>query len=340
MQGNEPAAVLISGGSGFIGRRLAQQLVQQGMRVSILSRRAAPEPAQAADRSPAGPPADQAPSAAASPDAVRWIQGDLAQPETLPADLFKGVDLFFHCAGELKRPAAMHRLHVDGTAALIGLAAGRLRRWIQLSSVGAYGPPGAQRIDEQSPERPQGCYEQSKTISDQLVATAARAGAFQQVTLRPSIVYGPDMPNRSLYAMIGAIAGGRYFHIGRPGAVANYVHVDDVVAALLRCAERDEASGKTFIVSDHIDREALVAAVAQRLGRKRPCRRLPLPVAKLASSVGGVLPRFPLTHARIQALTTRGWYDSQRIQQTLDYRHGRSVQDGFLQLVDHWKLAS
>lgn len=318
MRRNEPARVLISGGSGFIGRRLSEHLTQQGLQVAVLSRRAAPQ----------------------SPGPIQWIRADLTRPETLPDDLFDGVDRFFHCAGELKRPEAMHRLHVEGTAALIERAYGRLKRWIQLSSVGAYGPPDQRRIDEQSPEQPRGVYEQSKTISDTLVMAAARAGAFQQVTVRPSIVYAPDMPNQSLFAMIAAIARGRYFHIGRPGAVANYVHVDDVVRALIRCANAPEAAGKTFIVSDHVDREALVESIARRLGRRRPCQRLPLTVARLATGLGSWLPRFPLTASRIEALTTRGWYDSRRIQQTLDFHHDRSVEDGFHQLVDHWRRAA
>ena len=65
------------------------------------------------------------------------MRGDLTQ--AVPAEFLAGATVLFHCAGEVRREQAMHALHVDGSRKLAEAAAGRVRRWVQLSSVGAYG---------------------------------------------------------------------------------------------------------------------------------------------------------------------------------------------------------
>src|SRR5688572_24199991 len=112
------AIVAVTGGTGFVGRRLVRELVARGDAVRVLTRDAA--------------------RAAGLPPSVQVCAGDLASG-TVPGAFLEGVEVLFHLAGEIKRPAAMRSLHVDGTRALAAAAAHRIKRWVQLSSVGVYG---------------------------------------------------------------------------------------------------------------------------------------------------------------------------------------------------------
>lgn len=104
----------------------------------------------------------------------------------------------------------MKSLHVDGTARLIEAVQNPSVRWIQISSCGVYGNKLPAQIDACAPCRPVGVYEETKFASELLVRNAADAGQFASTILRPSIVYGAEMNNNSLRALIKAIKHNRF----------------------------------------------------------------------------------------------------------------------------------
>jgi nucleoside-diphosphate-sugar epimerase len=215
---------------------------------------------------------------------------------------------------------------------LIDAARGRVRRWVQLSSVGCYGL--AQRegtVDERSPLAAEGEYETTKTESDALVERAASEGAFACVTLRPSIVFGPGMPNRSLYQLVTMVERGLFFFVGRR-AIATYVYVDDVADALIACATKPAASG-TYVLSDDRPMEAFIAAIAAAVGQRCQPWTVPEWAARGAAGLLGWLPRFPLTPSRVHALSRRVRYSPERIQRELGYEFRVSIEEGLRRFV-------
>lgn len=308
--------VAITGGSGFIGRRLLMRHLALGDEVRVLSRR---KPAHGSQF-----------------ERVCWFEADLGAGGDFH-NFVDDADVLYHCAGEVRDQALMPAVHVDGTRRLVEAASGRIGRWVQLSSTGAYGPRRDGLITEQTELKPQGTYEETKVASDLLVAEASRKGAFQHVILRPSIVYGATMPNRSLYGLISMVDRGLFFFIGRPGASANYVHVDNVVEALMLCGKLPQASGEVYNLSDHRTMEQFVAAIAGLLGCSVPRLRAPeLPVRALAMLFGS-FNRFPLTSSRVDALTGRAIYSSRKIEQELGYRHPLTMEAGLADLVQFWR---
>lgn len=306
--------VAVTGGTGFIGSHLVRRLLAEGCRVRLLSREGS------AQHGAGGP--------------VEVWQGDLLQPDAfMLARFLDGVDTLIHCAGQLRKTEIMQRLHVDGTRALAEAAAGRIRRWVQLSSVGVYGPARDGRIRESAPVRPIGPYETTKQKSDEVVARFAAVHAFQCVMLRPSNVYGADMPNQSLFALIRMIDRGRFFYIGPPGASANYVHVDNVVQALMLCATHPAADRKIYNISQVATMERFVEVIADALGKAAPRLRLPEGVTRAAAALCQRVPGFPLTVSRVDALTSRAAYCTERIETELGYRLAVSIEDGLRQLV-------
>lgn len=308
----------MTGASGFIGRALIERLTASGDRVVALTRG----------------------RAATLPAGIEIRTADLGDPSGIGPAVVQDVRRVFHCAGEIRDTARMRAVHVDGTARLIDAfarAGGPPPHWVQLSSVGAYGPPehaGAPRVvTEQSPEHPAGEYEVTKTASDRLVRDAASAGAMTMSMLRPSAVIGRDMSNASLRGLIALVRRGWFVHIGAPGTIANYVHVDDVVDALVRCGSDPAARGRVFNLSSDCEWTALIDEIAAASGVRPPRLRVPLPVMTAIASVAELTGQRQLTRARVRALAGRTRYLPAAIESALGFRFTRPLPGSIRELV-------
>lgn len=303
----------VTGGTGFIGNALLARLVRarEFSEIRVLSRR----------------PVRSAPSG------TRWYRGDLAAAGSSLGEFLADAAVLFHCAGELRRTETMRELHVGGTRRLIDAAAGRVRRWVQLSSVGAHGRRMREGVvDEKAALGPDGEYERTKVEADELVQRASSGGAFTAVTLRPSIVFGPGMPNKSLAQLVAAVRRGVYVRVGSRPAIANYVYVDDVADALLLCGVSLRAGG-CYILSDDRPLEDFIGAIAAALGRRAPTWRVPEAPLRLLARLAQRVPGSPLTESRIDALTRGVRYSSMRIREELGYAFGVSIEEGLRRFV-------
>lgn len=305
--------VAITGGTGFIGSGLVLRHLAMGDTVRLLSRRS---------RVKLG-----------TTEIPVSHQGDLANENFDSSPFVDGADVLYHCAGEIVNPSHMRLLHVEGTQRLIQAASGRIGKWIQLSSVGAYGPQCDSRVTEVTPLNPVGVYEKTKVDSDTLVSKAIKDNAFQGTILRPSNVFGVNMKNQSIYHMIAMINKGFFFFIGKPGASANYIHVDNVIEGLIRCCEKSEGNGEIYNLSDYCTLETFVSIISESLGKTAPKIRLPESAVALMAKVLEKIPGFPLTSSRVAALVNRAVYPINKIQQDLDYSHLVSIEEGLIQLV-------
>lgn len=309
--------VAITGGTGFIGKRLVLRHLARGDVVRVLSRRQ--------------------PTGSGLPDEVIVYRGDLTNQNIDLLPFVNGVDILYHCAGEIIDQTRMSALHVAGTRRLIEAAAHRIGHWVQLSSVGAYGLQFNGVVTEDTPENPVGVYEITKTESDRFVKQSAEKGAFSYSILRPSNVYGPDMINRSLFQMIAMINKGFFFFIGKPGASANYIYVENVINGLLLCGSMPSAKGQVYNLSDQRTIEEFAAIIANALGKSVPKLRLPETPIRFGTRILGKIPGFPLTESRVDALVNRSVYSTMRIEKDLGYTHVVSMEDGLEHLVRVWK---
>lgn len=140
----------ITGGTGYVGTALVLRHLEKGDSVRILSRRH-------------GFYGNLSPS-------IRWFRGDLLKAS--PADLESfadGVDVLYHCAAEIVNPEEMYGVNVTGAGNLCKAASGRIGRWVQLSSVGVYGPHEAGTITENTPCSPLGCMKKPRPNLMQLL---------------------------------------------------------------------------------------------------------------------------------------------------------------------------
>ena len=302
----------ITGATGFIGSALAQRHLERGDAVRCLSRQRSP-------RCGGG---------------MEIVQGDLAAPDLRLEQFVDGLDVLYHCAGEHAQEQRMRAVNVHGTAALLTAAAGRIGRWVQLSSAGVYGRYREGIVTEETPLTPYGEYETTKAEADRLVIEAVQQGRINSVAvLRPTIVFGAGMPNRSIAQMVSVIERGRFFFIGRRGASANYVHVSNVVDALVLCGASEQAAGRVYNLSDWITVEEFARAIADALGRPQPRLRFPEGPIRMLVDACGRLVALPLTPTRIDALVNRTRYAIDRIRRELDYVPRVSIPAGLAELV-------
>ena len=295
--------IAITGGSGFIGKELAKYYIQQGDRVRLLSR---------------SPPSK-------SINAQHFL-GDLTDQDIDLSDFVKDVDILYHCAGEINNKNLMQEVHVKGTQRLIDAAQGKIARWVQLSSVGAYGACRDGVITENSKEQPFGVYEQTKTESDNIVKNSG----IQYVILRPSNVFGLAMSNQSLFQLIKIVKKNLFFYIGRPGAFVNYVHVNDVVKSLILCGINNNALGNTFIISQTIKIEQMIGSFRYGTKFTRDPFRLPeWLVRKFLNFLNFLNISLPLTISRVDAITGHCRYDTTKLINILGFEFDSSLGEKF-----------
>jgi nucleoside-diphosphate-sugar epimerase len=306
--------VAITGGTGFIGRRLVRRHLELGDSVRVLSR-------------------DLGNSEALKAATVTTYTGDLATG-AIPRGFVDNADVIYHCAAELRDSARMAAANVAGTQHLIEAVKGRIGRWVQLSSAGVYGLVREGVVDEDSAVAPGNLYEETKASADRLVASGSVDGGYGFSILRPSNVFGPNMTNRALYRIASMIRRRLFFYIGPPGASANYIYADNVVDALLLCGSQAAAAGQVFNLNDYCTLEELVDVLAASLNVASPARRLPRAPVELLARISGWIPGNPLTVARVAALTSRARYPISKISNQLGYRHRVTLAAGLTETID------
>jgi nucleoside-diphosphate-sugar epimerase len=314
--------ISVTGASGFIGKILCDELMLQKHEISILTRKDVPPIT-----------------------GVNVVKGDLISDSANLQVFVDGVDVVCHCAGEIKDETLMERVHVGGTKRLLNAVHESIKRhgkpvhWVQLSSVGAYGvvgpgSRGSRIINEQSPEHPFGVYELTKTASDQLVCEfAQQEPLFSFTILRPTVVIGSNMPNQSFHAMARMIKRGLFFRIGRQQTIANYVHVHDVVRALIQCLFYVRARGQVFIISNDCPLDLVVDSLANAMNVPAPKWVVPEGPLRLLVKATSPWIKLPLTTARIDALTRQTHYSSNKINQTLCFSPLTSIPESIPKLV-------
>lgn len=312
---------LVTGGRGFIGRRLVAALQADGGRVRVLTRGA-----------PAGP--DE-------------VQGDLADPASLAAAC-AGIDTVFHCAGHAhafgalsEADAARHRLvNFDGTRVLADVA-GRagVRRLVFLSSVKAMGEPGDACIAEDWPALPTSAYGQAKRAAEEVLREAGVRHGMHVVSLRLAMVYGAG-GRGNLERMAALVRRGVFPPLPETGNRRSMVHVADVVAAMRLVAADVRAAGRSYIVAHpqtHSGRElydALRAACGLAPVRWAAPRGALTAVARLGDGIEALTGRrVPLDSEALDRLLGSACYLPGRIERELGWRARVGLAEGLREML-------
>lgn len=313
--------ILVTGGTGFLGRHLARGLLERGHGVRLMGRNFTGS--SALTRSGAVP-----------------VEADLRDREAVIAAC-RGVEAVFH-VGALSAPWGpardFHDINVGGTASVLaGCREHRVRRVVYVSSPSVVfdGRDHVKlREDAPYPRRFASVYSLTKKLGEDLVNGASRAGHLETVILRPKAMFGPG--DQSLLPRLVEVARRKRLpQIGDGRNLVDLTYVENVVQALVLALDSPAAPGKTYTITngEHVPLWPTVRLVLRRTGLPDDLRPLPLPlalvIARLMEIGGTVRGKEPLlTTYTVGILARTQTYDISAARRDLGYNPSVSVAEG------------
>lgn len=287
--------VLVTGGSGFIGRHVVWALLARGDEVTVADREAATD----------------ADSDAASPvRGVEVVAGDLREPAVLDAAVRPGLEAVVHLAaltsvlGSTQRPAETYDTNVAVTAGLLEAmrerGVGRLA-FASTNAVAGEDPsaPGPRVLDETSALRPLTPYGATKAAAEMLLSGWSQTYGMTAAALRLTNVYGPGMERKDSFVprLLRAARSGEPVRVYGDGEqVRDYVYVEDVARAFVVALDREHSGPLTVGAGRSVSVNTLVELARAATGA-------PIPVEQVAAQ-RGEMPRVQVDVSRARAL---GW---------------------------------
>jgi len=262
IQGEEDEALklAVTGGAGFLGRHVVALGSAAGHTLRVLS------------RSP-----DEAARVVGEAAGLVTERFDLVRPaETLNAWREDPPDVLIHAAAVIEgTPEELNAANVEGMAALIAALAGLPRppRVVLVSSF----------TTEDTPPTP---YSDSKLAAETLL----RDSGLPHVILRPTLIYGPGDRGNAAGVAERMRAGTMWLPAGGRTTIQP-VFVEDVAAACLAAAERDDVLGRTYRLGgpEPVSVRAFREALRDASGGLARIRGIPLPLFALTARVAALL---------------------------------------------------
>lgn len=312
--------VLVTGGTGFIGRHLCEALAARGDELVALLR----TPAKASIL-PAG-------TTVLEGDLSLFAQPDLELPE---------VDVVVHLAAVIAADSpeqyeAINFTAVEDLVACLERQSWRPRRLVFTSSIAAMGPSGRDApLDESAPCRPVDPYGEAKMRAEAVVA----ASPIPSTSFRPGLVFGPhDEATLTLYATAKRGFGLRVAGDARP---LSLIDVRDLVTAILAMIDDERAGDHTYIaVSDEpMDDRRLCREIAAAMDRRITVVAIPPALLRAATLVSGPVTRLLGTRNQLdrkqlaQMLAPGWWMTSASLQRDLAWAPQYALAETFAHAV-------
>lgn len=288
MSDGSPSQVLVTGGAGFIGRRVVRALLDAGHKVTVIDRHAFPD------------------------DNVGSVAGDLCDPATVREGLGQGTDLVIHLAAvtsvlrSMEDPVATYQLNVDATFNLLEQSRQHGVNTFLLASTNAVtGDVGTATITERNPLRPLTPYGATKAAGEMLLSSYVGSYGMTGAALRFSNVYGPGMEAKDSFIprLMRAARDGKGVQIYGDGTqLRDLVHVDDIVAGIFTAWRAGHngplilGSGESVTVNDILEAARAVTG-AEIPGEHIPAKPGEMPAVIIDISAARALgyePRYDL----------------------------------------------
>jgi UDP-glucose 4-epimerase len=271
MSDGSPSQVLVTGGVGFIGRRVVRALLDAGDAVTVVDRH---------------PFADER---------VQSVVGDLCDPAVIGQALGQHTDVVIHLAAitsvlrSKEDPIGTYKLNVDATFNLLEQSRHRGVQTFLLASTNAVtGDVGSATISERTPLRPLVPYGATKAAGEMLLSSYVGSYGMTGAALRFANVYGPGMEAKDSFVprLMRAAASGQGVQVYGDGTqVRDLVHVDDIVQGIMvawRARHNGPlilGSGESVTVNDILDAARAVT------GAEIPAEHIPAKAGEMPAVI-------------------------------------------------------
>lgn len=263
--GGAARRALVTGGAGFVGSHVVDELLREGWRVRVLDDFSTGRESHLASVG----------------DRIEILRADVRDEQALAAAT-DGVEVVFHQAAiasvprSLAEPVHTHEVNLGGSLAVLEAARRQgCRRVVLASSSAVYGDGNAPPLGEHDTTRPISPYGVQKLAAEHYARLYATVHGVETVALRYFNVYGERQdPNGDYAAVIprflDAARRGTPIRIHGDGAqTRDFIHVSDVARANRLAADAPSASGRCFNVASGrgtrvVDLASRVAEVLER----------------------------------------------------------------------------
>jgi nucleoside-diphosphate-sugar epimerase len=226
--------ILITGASGFLGRRLAEILSEEGETLRLILRESSKFDPLGLER-------------------AEIVRCSLTDMKALSRAM-RGVRVVYNCAGlssDWGRWAEFRAANIDGVANLLSAAlqSGSVERFVHVSTTDIYGYP-EHPCDERRGFHDVGLpYNRSKGLGDELSLDFQKATGLPVTVVRPATIFGPRSKDW-VVELSRHLKAGRALTVAGGHSAAGLVYVDDVVQAMTSLAKNPTADGEAYNVVD------------------------------------------------------------------------------------------
>ncbi len=270
--------ILLTGASGFIGRRLCERYLLEGHTVLAPVRRAY--------------------TLAAHQNLLTYPLDDICHSVNW-REMLQGVDAVIHLAAAVHHKGAgdtglldLYRavnLHASKDLAEAAVEAG-VKRFVYVSTAKVNGEETVpnRAFTELDAPAPVGAYSVSKWEAEQALRAITKNAAMELTIVRPPLVYGPEV-RANFLAMIGVLSKGYPLPFAKIENRRSLVSRENLVDFLMLCAAHPKAANETFFVSDgeDISTANLLEKLSLALGKEPRLWAMPQGVLKLLARVTG-----------------------------------------------------
>jgi nucleoside-diphosphate-sugar epimerase len=309
--------IVVTGSSGFVGAMLCRELLARGHTLRAVVRHASPR--------------------ATTPSELEQIEiPDLAGEFDRRA-LIEGSDAVVHLAAVAHRAAdesSLRRVNVDAALRLAESSAGRVRRFVFLSSVKVHGEDsGTRPYRESDPLLPQDSYGRSKLAAERALNELSERTGMELAVIRSPLVYGPGVKANFL-RLLQWIDSGWPLPFAKLRNRRSLIYAGNLADAIARTVEHASALGP-LLVSDEevVSTPELISRIAFALGRPARLVSAPLALLRLAGALAG-------KSEEIQRLTGNLVLDPSKARQLLGWRPPLALDQGLAETARWFRSAS
>ena len=238
------AHYLVTGGAGFIGSHLVEELLRRGQRVRVL------------DNFSTGKRENIEPLA----DRIELVEGDIRSYHIV-REAVDGVDYVLHQGARpavprsINDPITTNEVNVTGTLNVLDAAKeSGVRRVVYASSSSVYGPDPELAVHEDMNPNPVSPYAVAKLTGEKYCHAFSKVYGLETVALRYFNIFGPGQDPKSQYSAfiplftVGLMEGQRLTIHGDGEQAKDFTYISNVVEANLMAAEAEAVSGEVFNV--------------------------------------------------------------------------------------------
>jgi nucleoside-diphosphate-sugar epimerase len=235
INGDGVMKVLVTGGTGFIGSRLARRCKQRGDEVVVLAQVNTQAEKENTDELKA--------------EGISIINGGVAEKEKV-VQAVNGCDVVFHLAAAQHEANVQDQhfwdVNVEGTRNLLDASVdAKINRFVHGSTIGVYGVEMQGELSETSSLKPDNIYGVTKKAGEELALSYK--DRLPVTAIRISETYGPG--DRRLLKLFKGIKKRKFFVIGDGENKHQLIYVDDLIDGMFLAAEKETAIGEVFVIA-------------------------------------------------------------------------------------------